>query len=150
MTRGVRQELKLDSFLPYMINNLADRISAGLSVIYADEYDVTIPEWRILANLAQHRVLNAKQIVEFTGMEKSKVSRAVNNLTERGIITQQRTAADNRAKDLALTPGGETLYREIVPKVLDWESEPLNCLSVGEYRDLLYVLDKLRARVAEV
>ncbi|HEY7775198.1 MAG TPA: helix-turn-helix domain-containing protein, partial [Kineobactrum sp.] len=80
----VRRELQLERFLPYLVNNLADRISTGLSRIYADEYGLSIPEWRVIANLAEHGVLNAKSIVTTTGMEKSKVSRAVKSLTDRG------------------------------------------------------------------
>ena len=75
------------------------------------------------------------------------MSRAVNNLSGRGLVTQQRASADNRAKDLALTGEGETLYRVIVPKVLAWERELLEGLEVGEYRDLLYLLNKLGRRL---
>jgi DNA-binding MarR family transcriptional regulator len=123
MTADSRTDLKLGSFLPYVLNNLAERVSAGLSGIYADEYQLSIPEWRVIANLAEHHVLNARQIVEFTTMEKSKVSRAVNSLSERGLVSQQRATADSRAKDLALTASGKALYRGIVPKVLAWERD---------------------------
>lgn len=143
---SARRELQLESFLPYLVNNLADRISTGLSKIYASEYGLSIPEWRILANLAEHGVLNAKQIVSTTGMEKSKVSRAVKNLTERGLILQRRKDADNRARDLALTDAGLSLYAELVPRALAWEGRLLESLSVSEYRDFMYLLGKLRQR----
>jgi DNA-binding MarR family transcriptional regulator len=142
-----RSDLKLTRFLPYVINNLAERISAGLSTLYSDEYGLTIPEWRVIANLAEHNTLNARQIVEFTTLEKSTVSRAVNNLSARGLVSQQRTEGDNRVKDLALTDAGETLYRSIVPRALAWERDLLEDLNSGEYRDLLHSLDKLRVRL---
>lgn len=144
-SRG-RIDLRLGSFLPYVLNNLAERVSAGLSTIYSDEYQLSIPEWRVIANLAEHQTLNARQIVDFTAMEKSKVSRAVSNLEARGLLSQRRASGDSRAKDLALTTAGRTLYRSIVPKVLAWERELLDALSPGEYRDLLHVLDKLGTR----
>lgn len=143
---STRRELQLESFLPYLVNNLADRISTGLSRIYASEYGLSIPEWRILANLAEHGVLNAKQIVTTTGMEKSKVSRAVKSLTERRLILQRRRDADNRARDLALTDAGLALYAELVPRALAWEGRLLESLSVSEYRDFMYLLGKLRQR----
>ena len=144
---GARSDLKLTRFLPYVINNLAERISAGLSTLYSDEYGLTIPEWRVIANLAEHNTLNARQIVEFTTLEKSTVSRAVNNLSARGLVSQQRTEGDNRVKDLALTDTGNTLYRTIVPRALAWEQELLEDLNAGEYRDLLHSLDKLGVRL---
>jgi DNA-binding MarR family transcriptional regulator len=147
MAAGGRSELRLNSFLPYVLNNLAERVSAGLSRIYTDEYQLSIPEWRVLANLAEHGILNARQIVEFTTMEKSKVSRAVANLSARGMVSQQRAEGDSRAKDLALTRAGKALYASIVPRVLAWERDLLDGLSPGEYRDLMYVLEKLGTRL---
>jgi DNA-binding MarR family transcriptional regulator len=147
MTATNRTDLKLQAFLPYVLNNLAERVSAGLSNIYVDEYNLSIPEWRVLANLAEHRTLNARQIVEFTTMEKSKVSRAVSNLSERGLVMQRRAEGDNRAKDLSLTDDGLSLYRSIVPRVLDWERGLLAEMTSGEYRDLMYLLEKLRSRL---
>ena len=147
MTSSSRRDLRLNGFLPYVLANLAERVSAGLSHIYADEYQLTIPEWRVIANLAEHDTLNARQIVEFTTMEKSKVSRAVSNLSARGLVSQQRARGDSRAKDLALTSTGKVLYRSIVPRVLAWERELLDELSPGEYRDLMYVLEKLGGRL---
>ena len=142
-----RTDLKLQSFLPYVLNNLAERVSAGLSGIYVDEYQLSIPEWRVIANLAEHSPLNAQQIVELTTMEKSKVSRAVANLSERGLVTQRRAEGDSRAKDLTLTEDGVGLYRSIVPRVLNWERDLLAELTPGEYRDLMYLLDKLGSRL---
>ena len=150
MASAGRTDLRLGSFLPYVLNNLAERVSAGLSGIYADEFELSIPEWRVLANLAEHGTLNARQIVEFTTMEKSKVSRAVNNLSERGLLSQRRAQGDSRAKDLTLTAEGKTLYRKIVPRVLGWERNLLGELSAAEYRDLMYLLDKLGSRLESI
>jgi DNA-binding MarR family transcriptional regulator len=150
MSSEGRTELRLGSFLPYVLNSLAERVSAGLAGIYADEFELSIPEWRVLANLAEHGTLNARQIVDFTTMEKSKVSRAVNNLWERGLLSQQRALGDSRAKDLALTDAGRALYSSIVPRVLAWERELLGELSAAEYRDLMYLLDKLGSRLESI
>lgn len=150
MSSEGRTDLRLGSFLPYVLNTLAERVSAGLAGIYADEFELSIPEWRVLANLAEHGTLNARQIVDFTTMEKSKVSRAVNNLRERGLLSQQRALGDSRAKDLALTNAGRALYCSIVPRVLAWERELLGELSAAEYRDLMYLLDKLGSRLESI
>lgn len=147
MTSGSRTDLRLGSFLPYVLNSLAERVSGGLARIYADEYQLSVPEWRVIANLAEHGTLNARQIVDFTAMEKSKVSRAVGNLSARGLVSQQRAREDSRAKDLALTAAGKALYRSIVPKVLAWERELLGDLNPVEYRDLMYALEKLGSRL---
>jgi DNA-binding MarR family transcriptional regulator len=142
-----RSDLRLDSFLPYRLSNLAERISAGMSSIYSVEFGLSIAQWRVIANLAEHGSLNARQIVELTTMEKSKVSRAVNGLSARQLVSQRRATKDSRVKDLTLTHSGEALYSAIVPRVLAWERGLLEGLSSGEYRDLLHSLDKLSERL---
>jgi DNA-binding MarR family transcriptional regulator len=148
--RASRSELQLQSFLPYVLANLAEGVSAELSGIYGLQYGLSVPEWRVVANLAEHGTLNARQIVGFTSMEKSKVSRAVKSLDQRGLLSQRTASGDSRAKDLALTAEGVALYRKIVPGVLAWEQRLLEGLDVGEYRDLLYLLDKLGKRLRAI
>jgi DNA-binding MarR family transcriptional regulator len=145
-----RTELELDNFLPYVLNRLADRLSNELSTIYAEEYQLSIPEWRIIANLAEHHTLNARRIVEFTGMEKSKVSRAVKTLDGRGLVTQVQSSTDSRSKDLGLTEAGLALYQQLVPRVLSWESGLIDGLSSGEYRDLIHLLGRLDEGVQQL
>ena len=142
-----RKSLKLDDFLPYVMSNLADSISAELSTIYVQQHDLTTTQWRVLANLAQHRSLTAREIVKLTALEKTKISRAVSGLGKRGLLNQSRAEGDSRSKDLSLTESGRELYQSIVPKVLKWEQELLDCLSSGEYRDLMYLLEKLKLQL---
>jgi len=147
MASNVRRELKLDNFLPSIMSNLAATISRKLSTIYVQEYGLSTSQWRILANLAQYKTLTASEIVSYTEMEKTRVSRAVSGLTQRGLLNQTRAAGDSRLKDLSLTVSGKELYQSIVPKVLIWERELLNGLSSGEYRDLMYLLEKLKLQL---
>jgi len=58
-----------------------------------------------------------------------------------------RLSSRSRARDLTLTDEGLALYRSIVPRLLDWERELLTEMTSGEYRDLIYLLGKLDARL---
>jgi len=136
-------QLQLEKFLPYVMNRLAETISSELSTIYSREYGLNVAQWRVLANLAQHKTLVAQEIVNFTAMEKSMISRAVNALTDRGLVTRKQAEGDNRAKTLRLTKTGAALYQSIVPNVLNWERELLSCLSTEENQNLMGLLDKL-------
>jgi len=144
---STRRELRLERFLPYVLANLAERVSARLFDIYGAEFGLSVAEWRVLANLAQHGTLNAKQVVDLTVMEKSTVSRAVKSLAARALLRRKTASNDGRAKNLTLTPAGKALYRKIVPEVLAWETRLLEGLNAAEYRDLLYLLEKLGRRL---
>lgn len=138
--------IHLDSFLPSIIRNLAEGISVRLFKSYAD-FQLTITEWRILLQLAEHHSLHAKQIVENTAMEKSKISRALSHLENKGIVKRDIDDKDNRRQQLSLTDYGLEIYTSIAPKALDWERSLLAELDINEYRDLVFLLRKLSSRL---
>ena len=44
--------LELDQFLPYRLSVLANRLSRDLSRLYAERFDLTIAQWRVMAVVA--------------------------------------------------------------------------------------------------
>ena len=142
------EELRLRRFLPYRCNNLAEKISVSLSRIYVDEFGVSIPQWRILATLAEEGELQAKRIGELTNMDKVRVSRAVSALLEDGLLVRRACSADQRASLLRLSARGRRLYQRIVPEALAWERSLVESLSPGERQTLFTLLDKLDAAVS--
>jgi DNA-binding MarR family transcriptional regulator len=142
-----RTQLQLDNFLPSIIRNMAESITSSLAGRYTGDFRLTTTEWRILLQLAEHRALTATKIVEYSAMEKSKVSRALSNLESRDLVISKISEEDHRSKHLALTDRGHKVYRAIVPRVLDWEEELIEGLETSEYRDLLFLLEKVTKRL---
>lgn len=140
-TRG--KSVILNQFIPYRLANLSRRVSDSLSKIYQEEFNLTVPEWRILANLAEQNRQSARDIGEVTLMDKSKVSRAVKQLDSKGYLLKERDSEDNRVMYLSMSESGRELYHAIVPRALDWESGLISALDISEYRDLMRILEKL-------
>ena len=138
-----RAELRVDNFLPITIRDLVEGMAANMSRRITGPFRLTVTEWRILMHLAEHEALTASNIVEHSAMEKSKVSRALRNLEQLGLVERSVAESDQRVKLLRMTELGLKRYRALVPRVLDWEKELIEGLEVSEYRDLLYLLDKL-------
>ena len=113
--------VQLNQFVPYRMVQLASNISLALSKIYKQTFDITIPEWRVLAQLAEQQKLYSKDIGEITSMDKSKVSRAVKALESKDYLIKQTDKKDNRAVYLSLSVKGQSLYQKIAPKALQWE-----------------------------
>jgi DNA-binding MarR family transcriptional regulator len=139
--------VQLNRFVPYRMVHLASNISLALSKIYKQKFDITIPEWRVLAQLAAQQKLYSKDIGDVTSMDKSKVSRAVKALENKGLLIKQTDKKDNRAAYLSLTVQGQTLYQKIAPKALQWERQLIGVLDASEHRELMKVLDKLDKQV---
>jgi DNA-binding MarR family transcriptional regulator len=145
-----RAELDLNQFLPYRLNRLADQISQSLAELYAERYQLNVAQWRVLAWLSHCDDLTAKKICAYTNMDKARVSRAIQALEERGLISRTPSPKDQRLHDLHLTDSGQALLAELVPEAQAWEAELVATLSAGEYRDLLNVMRKLERQLERI
>lgn len=139
--------LVLGQFLPYRLVSLSQRISNSLSAIYREQFGISVPEWRILANLADRGELNPKEIAQQTSMDKAKVSRAIKELSGKRLVLKRSDRSDHRAYRLRLSVSGFALYRKIVPLALAWEAGLLGALDAAEQRDLLRIINKLSRHV---
>ncbi len=137
----------LSEFMPYRLVNLAKKVSDSCSVIYRDRFNLSVAEWRVIARLAEHASLRAKDLGEITFMDKSRVSRALKQLEQRAYISRVVNEEDNRASYVALTEQGRAIYKQISPEALAWEEKFLSALGVAEYREFIAVLDKLEAQL---
>ncbi|MGS2720024.1 MarR family winged helix-turn-helix transcriptional regulator [Paraglaciecola aestuariivivens] len=141
------QQLELNQFVPYRLVNLANKMSQGLSKIYKQSFDISIAEWRVLAQLAQQHKLCAKEVGEITAMDKSKVSRAVKLLQQKGLLSKQTKEQDNRTVYLSLSEQGTELYQQIVPKALEWEAKLFDDLAKDDRQSLLNLINKLDSSI---
>jgi DNA-binding MarR family transcriptional regulator len=105
----------LSSFLPYQLAVASSRISREFSERYKREFGLSIPEWRVLAHLAQSDAVSVREIHERVDMDKSKVSRAAARLESSGLIEKRKNPEDRRLLDMRLTAKGRDLIARIVP-----------------------------------
>ncbi len=105
----------LSAFLPYQLAVVSSRISKEFSELYRAEFGLTIPEWRVLAHLAQSDQVSVREIQARVDMDKSKVSRAAARLEAQGLIEKRENLEDRRLLDMRLTVKGRDLITRIVP-----------------------------------
>ncbi len=144
------ESLVLERFVPYRLSVLSNTVSRAIARIYAERFDLTIPEWRVMAQLGRHGRLSAGEIVGLTAMDKVRVSRAAARLVASGRIAADADMADRRRQLLILTSAGRRIYREIVPLALDREERLLEVLDASERQSLDRLLAKLQAKAAEL
>jgi DNA-binding MarR family transcriptional regulator len=135
--------LDLDRFLPYRLSVLSNRVSSAIARQYSDRFDLSIPEWRVMAVLGGTPGLSARDVAERTAMDKVQVSRAVESLMRARRVTRSADPDDGRIMRLVLTPKGRAIYDEVVPLALHLEELFLSALSPQERRALDALLTKL-------
>jgi len=103
----------LDDFLPYRLSVAASRVSRRFARLYGAETGISIPEWRVLAHLAEAGEVSVRDIHARVDMDKSKVSRAAARLEEAGLVRKVGHAGDRRLVALSLTPAGVSLMERL-------------------------------------
>lgn len=137
---------KLEDFLPYRLVVLASQVSRKLAARYEQAYDLTVPEWRVMATLGQFGTRTAKAIAEHSRLDKIKVSRAVARLTAKGLIAKVPNDEDRRETHLALNEAGGRVYRLIVPEALAYQAALVDGLTPDECVQLDVLIRKLNAK----
>jgi len=119
---GVLENFVLTDFLPYQLAAAAARVSRDFAERYRAEFGLTIPEWRVLAHLAQSGAVSVREIHARVDMDKSKVSRAAQRLAEAGLVEKRPHAEDKRLVDLRLTGEGAALVARILPIAREFQA----------------------------
>ncbi|ANP45943.1 MarR family winged helix-turn-helix transcriptional regulator [Candidatus Viadribacter manganicus] len=135
--------LVLEEFLPYRLSILSNRVSRAIAARYAKTFDLTIPEWRIIAVLGRRPGLTAKEVAEATEMDKVAVSRAVGKLVESRRVAARADRDDARRQILSLTAQGESVHARIAPIALESEQRLVAALDKREREQLDDLLDRL-------
>lgn len=147
---GEGNGLDLETFLPYRLNLLNETVSRSLSRIYAEQYGLGVPEWRVLVTLGQFREMTATQVGTHSQMHKTKVSRAAAALQEKGLLARRKARNDRRKAHLTLTARGRRIYEELAPAALEFSRELEAGLSANEKQVLDQLLRRLVARAEEI
>ena len=139
------RRLVLDRFLPYRLSVASNAVSTRISNAYRKRFGLRIPEWRLIAILAEHPRLTPAMLGEHTQMDKIAVSRAATTLLERGLVSVDDNPADGRSHYLSLSDDGHALYAEIAPVALATEAIMFAGFNASERAILEALLRRIEA-----
>jgi DNA-binding MarR family transcriptional regulator len=141
--------LRLDASLPYRLSVASNAVSRLIARAYEDRFGLTIPQWRLIAVLAEDGPLTQQAIGARTVMDKVTVSRATQGLVKRRLVQRAPHDVDGRSHHLALSKAGERLYSEVSPVALEYEARLLQQFDPAAVEELKRVLRHLES-AAEV
>ena len=136
-------DLILEDFLPYRLAILSHTVSTTIAQVYEKRFNLSIPEWRVIAILGRYPGLSAVEVAERTFMDKVAVSRAVTKLLKNGRIDRQFADADRRRSILNLSDEGRRVHDEVAPLALQFERDLLEGLSEDDRDRLDTIVERL-------
>ena len=139
------ERLVLDDYLPYRLSVASNAVSRLIARAYEDRFGLTIPQWRLIAVLAEDGPMTPGALVARTAMDKVTISRAAQGLLRRRLVGRVAHEADGRSHRLSLTGEGTRLHAEIAPLALAYEAALLSGLAPGEVAAVKLLLKRLEA-----
>jgi DNA-binding MarR family transcriptional regulator len=140
---SVRARLRLQDYLPYRLSVASNAVSKLLARAYEQRFGLKIPQWRLIAVLADEGPLTPQALCGRTIMDKVTVMRAARGLLQRRLLRRLANRQDARSHRLALTHSGARLYREIVPLALACEARLVHGLAPADVMRLDRLLRRL-------
>lgn len=147
---NVETLITLENFVPYRLATLSHKVSSAIADAYAARFDLNIPQWRIFCILAQRPGLSAREVAEETAMDKVAVSRAVNQLLDRELITRNFDAGDRRKSILTLSDSGVAVYNQVAPYALEYERRLLSGMSEEDVASFYRIAGALREAAEKI
>lgn len=142
--------LWLNDFIPYKLAVVANRLSQSIGSVFEERFGIQIPEWRILMALHAHGPTAPNEVVEYTSMDKARVSRAQRRLVDLDLVAVSEDPRDRRRLVLFLTKKGTAICRSIIPEVRQMEQWFLAVLDTRERATLDQTLTRLLDRSQEL
>lgn len=128
--------VRADSYAPYFLSLINNRLSWGASQLYLTLFDLGLNEWRILSALRNEPGVQALRVSEMVAMNKSVVSRSTRRLEELGLAVARLELGKRR---LFLTQKGAEMHDRIIEIALRREAALLDGIE-GEEREVLFGL----------
>lgn len=143
--------LNIDDFLTFRLTRLSNALRTNLTKRYLEEFDLSIPEWRLLALVTRFSPVRFSELTNRSSMDKGQVSRTLQVMTKRGLIKMKvvkqrgsRSAAALAAPVIvSVSPKGKALYKLVLPVARERQADLLRQLSESERLSLYAILDRV-------
>ena len=132
------------SWLVSEVSRVAHRLLTGkLATVGSRGY-----HYRLLAALREFGPASQAKLGRRTGMDRSDVVAAVNELVGRGLADRSPDPADGRRNIITITPAGTAHLRRLEELLDDVQNELLAPLSPAERQQLIHLLTRILERHA--
>jgi DNA-binding MarR family transcriptional regulator len=106
---------------------------------------VTVAEWVVLREMFDTSTTSPSSLAAATGLTRGAISKLIDRLVQKDLVSRAEAADDRRFQDVRLTPAGRTMVPELAALADQNDHEFFSQLPVGERERLVATLKKLVA-----
>lgn len=114
------------------------------------KYDVKYSQWLILDCLTQEEVDNPSKVASQLGMERATVSRSLDILESRGLVSRTHNLTDRRVVEIQVTAQGKKIAQMGVQRLEQTIQSALEGLNNAQLSDTFETLDALKSNLNNI
>lgn len=135
-SRKPKEISPLKSHLGYWMRLVSNQVSHTFAR-KLEASGVTVAEWVVLREMAGGRdATSPSAVAELTGLTRGAVSKLVDRLLKKGLVTRQEATGDRRYQDIELTAAGIALVPKLA-RIADKNDEEFFGVLPGAERQVL-------------
>lgn len=145
MTRQPSKQVSgLDAHVGFWLRWVSNYVSQAFAQKLAGSA-ISVVEWVILRQLFDLGTASPSQLATASGMTRGAISKLVDRLLDRGLVSRTEVAADRRCQEVKLTASGRALVPKLAALADRNDEEFFSPLSARERESLVATLKKLVA-----
>ncbi len=138
--------LDLDDYLPYLLNRAGAKIADAFGRV-TRQHGISLQMWRVLAALHQHDGQSVGSLARTTSIEFSTLSRLLDQMQKKRLLTRRRDGSDQRSIAVHRTPAAAAMTEKLIPIALAYEARALAGFTPQQSRRAKSMLRRLYANL---
>ena len=137
--------LTVDLFITTPMSQVGNALRRTVTVPYAEEFSLTVSEWRLPSLIAHARRIAFNELVDQSTSDKALVSRTLKLLETRGLVALEIEGSGPRKKTwCSVSAQGDELHRQALPIARSRQAAAIRLLPPGERKGFFRALLRLR------
>src|SRR5258706_9080312 len=126
----------------YLMRICSNRVLPQMEALFQDQ-ELTFSQWTTLVALHDGRIATAGDLAHNICHDAGSLTRLIDQMVKRGLVTRTRSETDRRVVTLSLTPRGRSLVEALAPKVMNFWNELLSGFTHEEIDTLINLFTRL-------
>jgi DNA-binding MarR family transcriptional regulator len=126
----------------YLMRVCTNRVLPQMEALFEDQ-ELTFSQWTTLVALHDGRITTAGDLAHNICHDAGSLTRLIDQMVKRGLVTRTRSDSDRRVVTLALTARGSDLVEALAPRVMNLWNRLLASFSHAEIDSLINLLTRL-------
>ncbi len=126
----------------YLMRMSINRVLPQMEALFQDQ-ELTFSQWTTLVALHDGRITTAGDLAHNICHDAGSLTRLIDQMEKRGLVTRRRSQTDRRVVTLGLTARGAALVEQLAPRVMGLWNGLLSDFSHAEIDTLIALLTRL-------